>query len=248
MHDQYIYGTVTTFDSDKQFYFMAVYGKHTIQDRKPLWDDLLSLAGGISIPWFVMGDFNVVLNIEDRIHRSCVQANEIDDFAQFVQAANMMDLKASRREFTWTNNHVFSIIDRGLVNSIWVQQWSVLEVIIMDPEFSDHSPLCVTIDEKQEKGGKPFKFCNFIAYHPEFIVTVQKEWSNKKSNNPIEVVWKNLSKLKHGLKKMKVKEFHGIQHKILAAKQLLIYIQSQMTEPHDHQKFFDKQNAIKLEI
>ncbi|KAK6791214.1 hypothetical protein RDI58_010295 [Solanum bulbocastanum] len=73
-------------------------------------------------------------------------ANEISDF---MQSACMMELKA---DFTWKNNYVYSRIDRGLVNAAWVQMWSCLEVIVMEPEFSDHFPLSVSLDDRQHKG------------------------------------------------------------------------------------------------
>lgn len=64
-----------------------------------------------------MGDFNAIRHVDDRMIGSLVQTNEIVDFNEFIRNANLMELKAVGREFTWTNNHVYSRIDRGLVNS-----------------------------------------------------------------------------------------------------------------------------------
>lgn len=36
--------------------------------RKPLWHDLSFLANSITMPWCVIGDFNVVLYDGDRIN------------------------------------------------------------------------------------------------------------------------------------------------------------------------------------
>lgn len=73
---------------------LSVYGLHTVQDRKELWHDLLGKSNSMTSPWLIMGDFNAILHIEDRVVGSTVQANEISDFAEFMQIVCMMKLKA----------------------------------------------------------------------------------------------------------------------------------------------------------
>lgn len=63
-----------------------------------------------------MGDFNAILELEDRMHGNVVQDHETRDFREFVEDVGMIELKAIGRPFTWTNSHVFSKIDRALVN------------------------------------------------------------------------------------------------------------------------------------
>ncbi|KAM3216243.1 hypothetical protein P3L10_025684 [Capsicum annuum] len=95
-----------------------------------------------------MGDYNVVANVHDRIVGSPVL--EIG------------------RNFTWTNSHVFSTIDRALVNSVWLQQMAQLEVLVMDPGFSDHSPFRVAFQVPKHRDPKSFKFLNCLAEHHQF--------------------------------------------------------------------------------
>ncbi|XP_060170802.1 uncharacterized protein LOC132601754 [Lycium barbarum] len=248
MKEQYVHGQVRIYATNKNFLLTAVYGLHTIVDRKPLWDDLLTLAQQITIPWLIMGDFNAVLEIEDRLVGSPVQANEMVDFSNFVQSASMLDLKVVGREYTWTNNHVFSRIDRGLVNASWVQMWDALEIIVMAPEFSDHSPLSLTVEERQTMRAKPFKFFNCLATHPDFRSSVQRNCQQICNGRPMEKVWKKMHRLKHVLKKLNNTEFKGVDERIALTKQKLQDIQAQMIGPNDHQLYFEEQQRVKIEL
>ncbi|PHT42746.1 hypothetical protein CQW23_16771 [Capsicum baccatum] len=67
VREQFVHGIVSAYETNKQFYFTVVYGKHTITDRRPLWESLKHLAVGIDIPWALtgQGDFNAMLHTED---------------------------------------------------------------------------------------------------------------------------------------------------------------------------------------
>ncbi|PHU07078.1 hypothetical protein BC332_23567 [Capsicum chinense] len=60
---------------------------------KPLWAALEKLATSINIPWLVMGDFNTMLYIEDRVVVSQVQESEITDFSKFMRTTSLVELK-----------------------------------------------------------------------------------------------------------------------------------------------------------
>lgn len=139
LHDQFIV-------SNKSFMFTAVYGLHTILDRNN-WADLHASSHAVIEHWLIMGDFNAIMHVEDRVVGSPIQPNELADFNDFMQNASLIGLKAAGRDFIWTNSHVYSIIDR-LVNATWMQQWTNLEVVLMEPEFTECSPTSVTIKDR----------------------------------------------------------------------------------------------------
>ncbi|XP_060210733.1 uncharacterized protein LOC132637696 [Lycium barbarum] len=248
VHEQFIHGLVRVYGSNECFNFTAVYGLHTIPDRKALWHELLTIANAKTIPWLTMGDFNAIMHIDDRLLGSAVQANEISDFANYMQEANIMELKAIGRAFTWTNNHVFSRIDRGLVNSSWIQTWSNLEVVVMEPEFSDHSPLCVTIGDRQTRVAKPFKFFNCMASHPDFQTIVQQEWYRGWHASTLPMVWRKLGRLKTELKKLNSTEFQGVADRITDLRNKLKVIQSQMGKVSDYHVLHDEEKTVRLEL
>jgi len=56
VHDQFIFVL-----RDKFFNFAGVYGVNIYLDRRVFWRDLSFFTG----PWFILGDFNVVLSMND---------------------------------------------------------------------------------------------------------------------------------------------------------------------------------------
>ena len=66
-----------------EFIIVAVYGLHTVGDRRELWDDLMHIIDDYSSPMIILGDFNAVNNSVDRKNGVYVSEAETQDFANF---------------------------------------------------------------------------------------------------------------------------------------------------------------------
>lgn len=64
--------------------------------------DLVEIAGVNNNPWMVAGDFNYVLNSDERIG-SLVSNRETDDFRKCIFECGLCDLKGVGQFFTWSN-------------------------------------------------------------------------------------------------------------------------------------------------
>lgn len=80
-----------------------VYTYNQRGDRKDLWDYLVNQRVGSSTPWMVLGDFNSVLHLEDRIGRNPVTLFEVVDFSTCVEACGMNELPQYGNRYTWTD-------------------------------------------------------------------------------------------------------------------------------------------------
>ncbi|KAK4731528.1 hypothetical protein R3W88_024516 [Solanum pinnatisectum] len=103
------------------FDLSMVYGLHTCLDRREMWYELTQYNKRCRQPWLVMGDFNSILHIEDRVVGSQVQEAELRDFKKYLLDSGLTKLKTVGRIYTWTNGHTYSCIDKALVNDMWVQ-------------------------------------------------------------------------------------------------------------------------------
>lgn len=68
--------------------------------------------------------------------------------------------------FTWCNKRdsggrIYCKLDRALVNTERVPQFSHINIEVMAPMISDHSPIVVRLKNGINTGIKPFKFQNF---------------------------------------------------------------------------------------
>lgn len=67
---QLIHGHIQDKNSEFQSDLTIVYGLHNITDRRALWNQLRDISAITNGPWLVIGDFNNVLSVEDRINRA----------------------------------------------------------------------------------------------------------------------------------------------------------------------------------
>ncbi|XP_070050288.1 uncharacterized protein [Nicotiana tomentosiformis] len=196
------------------FNFTAVYGLHTLENRRCLWRDL----DGINIVqqglWLIMGDYNTIRPGEDRPIGNPVQELEIRNFNSFIDDTALVEMRTSGRNFTWTNGHTCSKIDRALVNVEWMLQMTCLEVWVMDPRCFDHSPLNITFEDNEDKVPKPFKFLNHLAEHKDFLSIVSGAWQGSNEDSTMKDVWKRLKKVKQGMKDLKNAEYSAVGDKI----------------------------------
>lgn len=124
---QYIHFTVTYKPTHWFLYCTVVYGLHTIEHRKSMWDELTTLARGlVDTPWILSGDFNAIRWYCDRDNGAPVSDTETRDFERFILLSGCTELQVLGPYFTWSNKGIgaarISIrIDRVVVNSVW---WS----------------------------------------------------------------------------------------------------------------------------
>lgn len=87
-------------ESDGSFvgFLTVVYAHNQLDKRRTLWRDIANLAPVSQGPWMIIGDFNNVLTVDDRIGGSPVQAYEYADLAAMMDVAGFM--KCSRMGVT----------------------------------------------------------------------------------------------------------------------------------------------------
>lgn len=210
--DQYIHGRVLVKKNNMSFYLVAIYGLHIIHNRAKLWAYLTGLVTNSQEPMICMGDFNVVLSGDDRPQGRPIQEVEIRDFNYFMLDNGMNELKSVGRTCTWSNGHSYSKIDRAVVNVEWMLKMSQLEVNVMNPGTSDHSPLCLELDRTITGTHRAFKFFNCIVEHPQFMKRVKEALLG--GHKDLMGVRQKLKKVKASIKQLNTKEFQGVSNKV----------------------------------
>lgn len=80
---QVIHCAVMYSGNGAKFYVTFVYGFNDPTIKRPLWQEVRDIKSSINGPWALMGDFNCVLNKEDRIGRQVTMA-EIREFRECI--------------------------------------------------------------------------------------------------------------------------------------------------------------------
>ncbi|XP_074266789.1 uncharacterized protein LOC141590074 [Silene latifolia] len=146
---QVIHTRVTFLPTGVHWWLSMVYGFNRIAERIPLWESLSNMSAIVDGLWVVMGDFNNVLAMNERIGSEVTNA-ELRGFQTCIAACDLMDIPAHGAFFTWNNKHevgdkVYSRINRVLVNDEWLSQFPETHTMFHSKGLFDHCPCTITL-------------------------------------------------------------------------------------------------------
>lgn len=200
--------SVKVYESNKEFFISVVYGPNDALNRSRLWQHLSVIGDGA---WFLAGDFNVLLKLEEcsRFNGNQTCSALMTEFGDCLKGLGVFDHPFIGPTFTWVNNQDASLqcrkLDRMLINNEWNVQFSDSVVEFMSPGVSDYCAIMVRRVENMEQPVKPFKFFNFWTSHSEFMEIVRASWQEIEEGNPMQVLHRKLKRLK-----FKLKEFNNL--------------------------------------
>ncbi|XP_060170566.1 uncharacterized protein LOC132601498 [Lycium barbarum] len=131
--------------------------------------------------WLIGGDFNVVLNYEEKIEGNPIQPQDIEEFAFCINSCELEEVKFKGSPFTWWNGRadeacLFERLDRMLVNSRLLGNFGNIEVEHLARTGSDHAPLLFRLNWSTWEHEDPF--INFKCKIKKLKVVLSK-WSRK---------------------------------------------------------------------
>lgn len=117
-------------------------------------------------PWIVGGDFNVILNEEEKMGSLEFEQYEVMDFAMCINSCTLMEVRYTGSNFTWRNGrvdeaYIFKRLDRVLVNNAFMELFLTSEVHHLMRQGSDHAPLHLICNTEEPVNIKSFRFLNF---------------------------------------------------------------------------------------
>lgn len=81
------------------FMITSVYARRNALERLELWDELENLDT-IGCPWMVGGNFNVILNEEEKLGGLEFTLQEVMDFAQCINLCAINEVSFSESKYT----------------------------------------------------------------------------------------------------------------------------------------------------
>ncbi|XP_060216346.1 uncharacterized protein LOC132643841 [Lycium barbarum] len=184
----------TTFSS----YITFVYGKHTVADRRPLWEQLREIKGTINTPWLILGDFNNILHVEDRLNGAPVHHIEMQDFQQCLD-----DIEVGQLTYT------------------------AIGTVYMPPECSDHAPILINTKVHRAAGKRPYRLLTGYAIFSIVRKLKILEEHTRELHKTYSAAEMRIQGLKEQLKitQEALNEDHFNQHLIEEEKALLLQIE-----------------------
>ncbi|XP_019438842.1 PREDICTED: uncharacterized protein LOC109344534 [Lupinus angustifolius] len=162
----------------------VVYGSPNFSIMNTLWEILRSIAEGMTTPWCLMGDFNVVASDSEREGSSSPHPSRgASAFASFINSSHLIDMGFSGSWFTWTKGGLKERLDRVLANLEWRLKFPLVEVFHLNPMKSDHSPLLLSLLGALSPNlhQRPFRMLVASFSHPSFEDLIRKIWEPHRS-------------------------------------------------------------------
>ncbi|XP_062075575.1 uncharacterized protein LOC133779657 [Humulus lupulus] len=209
---QLIHLLVRPFDKGDGFYVSFVYGFNEEEGRVELWKELPECV--TQDPWLALGDFNDILNKEERIGVK-VKYNKSVAFRQCIERCNLEDVKFTGSFYTWNNkqqgnDRIYSKVDRVMENQRWLDWYTAAEVTFSNEGMFDHCPAMLTVYSDVGKGKKPFRYFKMWSTAPGFFEQVKQNWSEPVYGTPMFRVVTKLKRLKALLNDLNKKGFNEL--------------------------------------
>ncbi|XP_025638493.1 uncharacterized protein [Arachis hypogaea] len=154
--------------------FFLVYGAHSRDEKLVVREELSYIAGLYQGPCCFLGDFNEILQVEERRSNDRLPLSA-KDFKDWINDMGLVDLPLTDRRFTWFRGRSCSRIDRALVSLEWLEMFPETRLRGGPRGLSDHCPIIVE-DKRPRDGPRPFQSLDSWFTHEGFLRMVKKEW------------------------------------------------------------------------
>ncbi|XP_070054198.1 uncharacterized protein [Nicotiana tomentosiformis] len=183
---------------NSNMFVTAVYAKCNANERKDLWSSLEGTHMVIDGPWFIGGDFNIILDLDEKRGGRPHRMYKNLDFSSCMDNCEVKDLGYVGPKFTWCNNwdprrRIWKRFDRIFPNDLWCQLLQNNIVKHLPRIGSDHRPLLLSCHNRNNNGIKYFRFLDFWTEQPTFMNLVEEVWATSICGNAL---WKLQQKLK----------------------------------------------------
>lgn len=176
----------------------------------------------------VAGDFNALLDIDEKKGGLRMTNRVMQDFKEFVSNKNLFDVVLKNGCYTWTNrrakfasisdrlNRTFASIsdrlDRTFVGPFWVESSFNLESRILPFSLSDHFPVQICLNDSQVKIKGNFKFLSMWWRDVNLIKKIKEWWleSNIFVSTPSFFFLQRMKFIKDKIKLWNVASFKNI--------------------------------------
>ncbi|VFQ77372.1 unnamed protein product [Cuscuta campestris] len=234
---------------DRVFFITFIYAHNDPKKRKNLWEFLQKSV--TTSAWCVLGDFNTVLHLDERIGGNAVSREELQEFQDCLNHCGLDDLPFEGPKLTWTNNQgigkrIYSKLDRVLGNMDWLIKFD-MKVQFFEGGISDHSPMVLKFIN-QRKPSHSFKFCEMWTLDPAFPRIVAEVWDKEHGGHSMYQIIQKLKQLKDPLRQLNRRKYKSLDNQIDELRSKLHTLQERLKQNDSNTKDLEMEKDLKKEL
>ncbi|XP_019252913.1 PREDICTED: uncharacterized protein LOC109231732 [Nicotiana attenuata] len=202
-------------------------------------------------PWLIIGDFNSVLHVDDRMNGVPVHQTEITDFQNCIDDIGVGHYTKRGYKFSWSNKRdvdirIYSHIDWAFGNADWFQQYNGVEAIYMLPGCSDHSSIMINTDVVKLKVKEPFRLLSTVMQLQEYKEVVQATWSQQIQGHSMYSIWRKLKLIELQTRGLQQEHF-SVDQKLDQLRDTLKELQGKLNEDYFNKLLIEEErNTLAL--
>ncbi|GKD71308.1 ribonuclease H-like domain-containing protein, partial [Tanacetum coccineum] len=200
---QVMHFLVRCLSNNSQVYVSIVYGENSPKTRLGLWKNLLEHKMGVgNESWVLLGDFNIILNINENTNGVNIRCKGMKEFRECVENLEVEDINMCGLFYTWIQRisnpklGILKKLDRVMGNSQFISVYPASYANFMPYLSSDHYLAVLIIPNVVRSKPRSFRFMNFLADKSDFLKVVKDNWY-------IDIEGYNMFKLVKRLKALK---------------------------------------------
>ena len=170
----------------------VIYALNLESERKTLWKQLEKEANTFITPWCIIGDFNCVRFLKDKMGGNKLTTRNIQELNNFINSAGVKELSISGVKYSWRsgpNKNIATKIDRLLCNIEWMNMFKSSHAKYLDLSTSDHVPIMFQFNHTQTlEGPKPFKFRNHWVKCEGYKEAIEKHFVFPEENQLFNLI------------------------------------------------------------
>lgn len=188
MSNRMVHAMISFNHAAQPFMLSAVYNYPQPHLQNQVWDELLQFSSNVTANWLVVGDFNCILNLNEKKGGGKIRLKKILGFRDCIAKCGLIDLGYAGHPFTWNNRRygkdfICERLDRALANEGWCNYFPNSKVFHLTTSISDHSPILINTNEHSNRSPRLFRYEIAWSLEASFRKIVEESWKTQNMHN-----------------------------------------------------------------
>jgi len=195
--------------------------------------------------WLVIGDFNAVLYMQDRLGGNEVHDSEVREYAECINQCELTAMRSFGGYYSWSNKarngkRLWSKIDRAFINLEWFNLFDFTQVDYLAEEISNHAPLTIAF-RNSPRIKQSFKYCDMWSKDRQFHILVDRAYQQRPTGSKMYQLTQILKRLQKPLQQLNGNRFKDVHNQLVISKAQLDHIQNQLQHDPGNRQLQEKE-------
>lgn len=232
--------------ADIPWWLSTVYGPQSDGEKKLFLEELAAIRDACDGPWILLGDFNLILEEEDK-NNGRINRWNLARFRETVTSLELMDIPLHGRRYTWSNernNPTLVRLDRVLASMDWEDRFHNCHLQALGSDASDHCPLLLRTNLSLYS--KPrFHFEIFWPRMVGYQEVLQQGWACSDAiTDPLRRLDAKFRNLSRELHSWSARRIGNVREQLLMAREIIF----KLDQAGDHRQLTVEETELRREL